>query len=93
MPRPELASWMTPVDRNILERLRNEGNDELVLTPALISDNSDWGRNAVRKHLMTLREQGLVEYYDEERAVYRLSERGRAWLEGDLPTEDLEDED
>jgi predicted ArsR family transcriptional regulator len=84
---------MTPVDRNILERLRNEGNDELVLTPALISDNSDWGRNAVRKHLMTLREQGLVEYYDEERAVYRLSERGRAWLEGDLPTEDLEDED
>ena len=56
MPRPELATWITPVDRDILERLRNEGNNELVLTPALISDNTDWGRNEVRKHLMMLRE-------------------------------------
>lgn len=92
MPRPELASWMTPVDRDILERLRNEGNEEIVLTPALVSDNTDWGRNAVRKHMMTLRERGLVEYYDEDRAVYQLSERGRAWLQGELSTEELEDD-
>jgi predicted ArsR family transcriptional regulator len=80
------------MDRDILERLRNEGNEELVLTPALISENTDWSRNAVRKHMIELRDRGLVEYYDEDRSIYQLSERGRAWLDGNLPTEELEAE-
>jgi len=83
---------MTPMDRDILERLRNEGNDELVLTPALVSENLDWSRNAVRKHMLELRDRGLLEYYDEDRSIYQLSDRGRAWLAGDLPTDDLEDD-
>ncbi|WP_232688017.1 ArsR family transcriptional regulator [Halobacterium zhouii] len=91
MARIELASWMTPVDRDILERLQNSGNRELVLTPRLIAENSDWSRDAVRSHVLHLRENSLIEYYDEEAGIYRLSERGRAWLQGDLPTEDLED--
>lgn len=90
MSRSELASWMTPMDRDILELLHNEGGQELVLTPALIADNTDWGRSAVRKHVLALREHDLIEYYDEERAVYQLSGRGRKWLEGELPTEELE---
>jgi predicted ArsR family transcriptional regulator len=80
------------MDRDILERLRNEGNKELVLTPALISENTDWSRNAVRKHMIELRNRGLVEYYDEDRSIYQLSDRGRAWLAGDLSTDELEDE-
>jgi predicted ArsR family transcriptional regulator len=83
---------MTPVDRDILERLRNEGNEELVLTPALVSENLDWSRNAVRKHMIELRDRDLVEYYDEDRSIYQLSERGRAWLRGNVPTEELETE-
>lgn len=90
--RPRLAEWMTPVDRDILELLRNEGaNYELVLTPGLIAENSDWSRDTVRTHLMTLRDRNLVEYYDEARAIHQLSERGRAYIEGELPAEELED--
>ncbi|MFC3476295.1 helix-turn-helix domain-containing protein [Halobacterium litoreum] len=83
---------MTPVDRDILERLWNEGNRELRLTPAMIAENVDWGHQAVREHVLTLREHDLIEHADETRGVYQLSERGRAWLEGDLPTDALEDD-
>jgi hypothetical protein len=56
---------MTPIDRDILQRLQNR-DDELVLT---------------------LRDRELVGYDDdEERSIYQLSDRGRAWLAGGLPT-------
>lgn len=92
MPKPQLASWMTPVDRDILECLLNEGGEELILNPSAIAANVDWGSQTVREHMIVLREQSLVEYTDEDRALHQLSERGRAWLEGDLPTEELEDD-
>ena len=88
--RPELPSWMTHVDRAILERLENEGNDELVLAPRPISDNTDFARSTVRNHLIDLREGGLVEYYDEEDGIYQLTDLGRRWLAGELETEELE---
>jgi len=81
---------MTPADRVILERLWNEGNDELALTPALIAENTDYARTTVREHMAELLHHGLVEYYDEERAIYCLSPRGRAYLEGEIDAEDLE---
>jgi predicted transcriptional regulator len=92
MPRAELASWMTPMDRDILERLQNPGNKELVLTPRLIAENTDWGRDAVRDHVLRLREHNLIEYYDEEGGIYKLSDRGREWLNGELPAEELEED-
>lgn len=92
MPKPRLASWMTPVDRDILECLENEGGEELILNPSAIAANIDWGSQTVREHMMVLREHGLVDYTDEGRALHQLSDRGRAWLEGDLPTEELEDD-
>ncbi|WP_410764754.1 winged helix-turn-helix domain-containing protein [Haloferax sp. DFSO60] len=91
--RVPLADWMTPTDRAILERLRNEGNDELVLTPALIAENTDYARTTIREHLATLLEHELVEYHDEERAIYRLSERGRGYLAGEIDGEELEKSD
>lgn len=91
MPRPGLASWMTPMDRDILERLQNPGNDELVLSPRMIAENTDWKRTSIREHLTTLRERGLVEYYDEEGGVYQLSETGRKWLQGEISTAEIEE--
>jgi len=82
---------MTPIDRDILELLEN-GGSELILSPAVMSANLDWSHDSVRSHMKTLREQGLVEYYEKERGLYQLSDRGRAWLAGDLPTEELEEE-
>lgn len=91
MPKPQLASWMTPVDRDILEQLRNEGGAELILNPTAIAANIDWGSQTVREHMIVLRKQDFVEYFDENRALYQLSNRGRKWLEGELDTEELED--
>ncbi|GGL36302.1 hypothetical protein GCM10009037_19860 [Halarchaeum grantii] len=78
------------MDRDILERLLNPGNDELVLSPRVIADNTDWKRGSVREHLIRLREHGLVEYYDEEGGIYQLSDLGRKWLRGDVPADEIE---
>ncbi|WP_323677552.1 ArsR family transcriptional regulator [Halorubellus sp. PRR65] len=74
---------MTHVDRSLLERLQNEGADELVLGPRPIADNTDFARSTVRTHLLELRDHNMVEYYDEEGGVYQLTDRGRAFLAGD----------
>ncbi|WP_435362332.1 helix-turn-helix domain-containing protein [Haloarchaeobius sp. DFWS5] len=84
---------MTPADRAILERLLNEGNEELVLTPRLIAENTDYARTTVREHLLVLMERGLVEYYDESGSIYQLSSLGRSYLSGDLDVDELEDDD
>ncbi|MGB9966456.1 helix-turn-helix domain-containing protein [Halobacterium hubeiense] len=78
------------MDYDILRRLQNPGNTELVLTPRTIAENTNWSRSGVDNHLRILRDHGLIEYYDEDKSLYQISERGRKWLEGDLPTEKLE---
>jgi len=89
---PRLADWMTPVDRDILELLENDpGKKELALTPRLISENTDWGADTVREHLLELRDHGLVEYRDEPAGIYQLSERGRNYLAGELDVGELEE--
>ncbi|SDE73888.1 helix-turn-helix domain-containing protein [Halorientalis regularis] len=91
--QPPLASWMTPVDRDVLELLRNGDERELVLTPGVIAVNSDWERQTVREHLLQLSDERVVEYYDEARALYQLTDRGRRYLRGDLAVEALEADD
>lgn len=91
---PRLAEWMTPSDRDILDLLANAGGErELVLTPRLIAENSNWARDTVREHVVILRNEGLLEYHDESAGIYRLSNRGRAYLAGELDVEELEDDD
>jgi DNA-binding IclR family transcriptional regulator len=82
---------MTPVDRDILELLENEGNRELALNPTMIAENIDWKAQTVREHLITLREHGLLEYRDEDRAVHVLSDLGRAYLSGEVDPDELEE--
>lgn len=91
--QPPLASWMTPVDRDVMELLRNGTERELVLTPGVIAANTDWERQTVREHLLRLADAHLVEYNDEARALYQLTDRGRRYLSGDLPVEALEADD
>lgn len=81
---------MTAADDRILEFLLNEGNEPIVATPAVVEMNVDYKRTHVNNRLSKLREAGLVEYYDEDRAAYQITDRGRAYLEGDLDAEDLE---
>lgn len=63
------------------------------MTPRVVAANTDWGRDAIRQHLLTLRDEGLIEYYDEDTGIYQLSDRGRAYLAGELDVQELEDND
>lgn len=62
----------------------------IVHSPRLIAANTDWSHQTVREHQVALRSHGLVDYHDETGAVYRLTGRGRADLEGELDASDLE---
>ncbi len=89
MRRPRV-SWMTAADDRILEFLLNEGNRPLVATPAVIEMNVDYQRTHVSNRLGELLDAGLVEYYDEERAAYQITDRGRAYLAGEFDADELE---
>lgn len=82
---------MTAADDRILEFLLNEGNQPLVATPAVIEMNLDYGIAHINNRLSELREHGLVEYYDENRGAYRITNRGRTYLKGKLDASELED--
>lgn len=83
---------MTAADDRILEFLLNEGNRPIVATPAVIEMNVDYQRTHVSNRLSELLDAGLVEYYDEGRAAYQITDHGRAYLNGELDAEDLERE-
>ncbi|ELY52480.1 phage PhiH1 repressor protein [Natronolimnohabitans innermongolicus JCM 12255] len=82
--------WMTRADDAILEFLLNEGNQPLVANPATVEANIDYKISHVRRRLRALLQGGLVEYYDEDRGLYQITDRGRAYLQGELDADDLE---
>lgn len=81
---------MTNADDHILEFLLNEGNRELIATPAVIAENIDFNSGYVRQRVSQLLERGLIEYHDEDRGMYEITELGRKYLAGDLDAEELE---
>lgn len=83
MRRPSVP-WMTKADDYILETL---ADSELVLSPSVIAYNIDYTRNYVTGRLGKLLEAGLVERPDS--GMYRIADRGRAYLAGELDAEDL----
>ncbi len=79
---------MTQGDDRILETLESSG---MVLSPAVIAYNTDYTRNYVNKRLRILRNESLVNRVDE--GYYRITDRGRAYLSGNLDADDLEQSD
>jgi len=84
---------MTRADDAILEFLLNEGNRPLKASPAVVQANIEYQISHVRNRLRELHSAGLVEYYDEDRGIYQITEKGRAYLAGDLDASDLENVD
>ena len=76
---------MTQGDDRILETLESSG---LVLSPAVLAYNTDYTRNYINKRIRKLRENGLVDRVDE--GYYQISDRGQAYLSGEINTDDLE---
>ncbi len=89
MRRPRV-DWMTRADDSILEFLLNQGNHPIRATPAVIQANVDYQISHVRNRIRQLHEAGLVEYYDEDRGIYEISDLGRAYLAGELDAGELE---
>jgi len=89
MRRPRV-DWMTRADDSILEFLLNEGNRPIRATPAVIQANVDYQISHVRNRIRELHEAGLVQYYDEDRGIYQITDRGRAYLAGEVDADELE---
>ena len=80
------AEWMQmPTDDRILETL----DTGLSLTPAVIAENIDKSRQHVTRRLSDLRDHNLVER--PKRGYYNITNRGRAYLSGELDSGDLKD--
>lgn len=77
---------MTQADDRILETLQDV---EMALSPRVIAFNIDYTRNYVNRRMTHLREAELVDRVDE--GMYRISDKGRAYLSGDLDADALED--
>lgn len=82
---------MTNADDRILEFLRNDGNGELVANPAVIAVNIGFSPHTVRERVSPLKRSGLVEYHDESRGLYRITDTGRDYLEGRLDDGEVAD--
>ncbi|MDZ5810073.1 winged helix-turn-helix domain-containing protein [Halorubrum sp. AD140] len=82
--RPRVE-WMNQTDDRVLELL---AESDLILTPAVIAKNLEYTRNWVSRRIGKLDDAGLVEQVDS--GYYRISDRGRAYLGGELDAENLE---
>jgi CRP-like cAMP-binding protein len=71
------ASWMVPMDDDILELFHSS---DLVLTPAIIAHNTGYSREQVNRRLGELHDARFVERV--ERGKYRITEVGDAYLAG-----------
>jgi len=77
---------MTRADDYILEFLDEK---DIKATPRVISANIDYTHQYVNERLKPLRENGLVENTGD--GLYRITDRGRAYLAGELDADDLEE--
>lgn len=82
--RPRVE-WMNQTDDRVLELLEES---DLILTPAVIAKNLEYTRNWVSRRVGKLEDAGLVEPVDS--GYYRITERGRAYLAGELDAHELE---
>ncbi|APW99967.1 MarR family transcriptional regulator [Halobiforma lacisalsi AJ5] len=85
--RPRV-DWMNQTDDRILELLEES---DLILSPAVAAINLDYSRNWVSRRMSKLEDADFIEKVDG--SYYQITDRGRAYLHGELSAEDLEDDD
>lgn len=82
--RPRIR-WMSQCDNRILELL---DETDIVATPFVISKNIDYSRQYVNQRVRILAENELLENTGD--GLYRITDRGRQYLTGELDKDDLE---
>lgn len=96
--RPRVAG-MNEVDDLILEFFQ-EQDESIALSPAIVWFNlyeihelTDKSKETVSRRMRTLVDRGLLKTVDETRGYRILTDKGRAYLAGDLDAEDLQIEE
>ena len=97
--RPRVPG-MNEVDDAILEYFEELGEpagERIELPPKPVHRNLvevlevlDRDSSTVARRMVNLEERGLLEKTDEKRAYYRITDKGRAYLAGELDADDLE---
>ena len=85
--RPRVE-WMTRADDYILEFL---DETDIVATPQVIAANIDYSRQYVNQRIRLLADNDLVQNTGD--GLYRITERGRAYLDGELGADELSNSD
>ena len=81
--RPRVE-WMTRADDYILEFFEET---EIVATPHVVAANIDYSRQYVNRRVRKLADEELVENTGD--GLYRITDRGRGYLSGELDEEDF----
>lgn len=82
----ERVSWMSPIDYEILSFFEDH---DILASPQVIAANIDYDRNYTGKRCRNFKKYELLER--DENGLYELSEKGRAFLAGELDASELED--
>lgn len=83
-----VVDWMVKSDDAILEFLNNKG---IALPPRAIAFNlSGVSEPTVNRRLPKLDAAGLVKRYDDPKGYTEITDKGRAYLAGELDASDLE---
>jgi predicted transcriptional regulator len=75
---------MTSADNRILEFLRDK---DIVVTPHVISANIDYSRQYINERTRILAKNDLIE--NTGGGLYRITDRGCKYLDGELSVDDL----
>jgi predicted transcriptional regulator len=85
-----LVDWMTKSDPAILELFKETG---IAMPPAVVSYNIQGvSHPTVKRRLPVLVDNGLLEKVEDQKGYYAITNRGRAYLAGELDADDLESE-
>jgi DNA-binding transcriptional ArsR family regulator len=83
-----------------MEELGEPGGEPVVLSPTQLWYNiaekrsiTDKTANTVSRRMSNLADHGLLERVEDGKAYYILTEKGRAYLAGELDAEDLESDE
>jgi predicted transcriptional regulator len=76
---------MNQCDNRILELLNET---DIKLTPFVVAENIDYNRQYVNRRMRILATNELVENTGD--GLYRITDRGRQYLTGELDKDDLE---
>ncbi len=81
----ERVDWMSPIDYFILDFYEEH---DIQASPKVVAANIDYERVYTSKRLKELVSEGLLQ--QGENGLYSLTDRGRAFIEGELDADDLE---